>query len=786
MFETLARLVALSLLTSSVVADPLTIDASHVPSPRAINLGQGTNADPQGHVLTADSQALYLDGQPWIPMAGEFHFTRYPRGEWRDELLKMKAGGLNTVSTYVFWIHHEETKGEFNWSGRRSLRDFLQLCQEVGLKAIVRIGPWAHGEVRNGGFPDWVQKSGTKLRSADPAFLALVAPFYQQMAEQMKGLLWKDGGPVIAVQLDNEVSNVPYLLALKRMARSDGIDVPFYTMTGWDRVALPQQGILPMFGGYPDGFWRNNPDSFRKFYVFSPIRDDGNMGADLTDVQAARNQHAQSFPYLCCEEGGGMSSSVTKRVLIAPEDVATLALIKLGNGSNMPGYYMYHGGINPDGKTHLNEEHPNPMAVKDYDFIAPVGACGEIRGQYHLLREQHLFLQNFGSLLAPMPAFFPDKLPASLHDTGTVRWSVRSNGRSGFLFFSNYERYDKMADHPGVQFSVKTKNGPLLIPNEAVTIPSGDFGIWPINLDCYGIMLRYATAQPLARLADGKATWYFFIVMPGIDADFVFAPTHAVFEAATSDKDPESSSVRVHHITPGTSEAFRFTQPDGSSVHFVVLSPEQGRQVWRAPFAGRDRLILSQATVLSDKGKIRLQANDPANLTAAIFPPPTAAISGEMDGVFEQIETAPVSKAPPVQITVERESPAATADPQANPLNDSTWKNASSWKLDIPPGAANRHLLLGIYYIGNAARLYDGDTLLDDNLYKGTPFDVGLWRIPADHYANLRLKILPYTDNLAAILPAQVRDELAKSHGETNTVSVTVTEQFELQIGGTP
>jgi hypothetical protein len=786
MFEKLAALLTLSLLTSSVAADPLTIDVSHVPHPHATDLGQGANTDPQGHVLTADSQALDLDGKPWIPIAGEFHFTRYPREEWRDELLKMKAGGLNTVSTYVFWIHHEETKGEFNWSGRRSLHDFLQLCQEVGLKAIVRIGPWAHGEVRNGGFPDWVQNSGAKLRSPDPAFLALVAPFYQQIAEQMKGLLWKEGGPVVAVQLDNEVSNVPYLLALKQMARAGGIDVPFYTMTAWDRVALPKQGILPMFGGYPDGFWRNNPDSFRKFYIFSPIRDDGDMGADLDGVHAARNQDAQLFPYLCCEEGGGMSSSAVRRVLIAPEDVATLALIKLGNGSNMPGYYMYHGGINPDGETHLNEEHPNPMAVKDYDFIAPIGACGEIRGQYHLFREQHLFLQDFGSLLAPMPAFFPKQLPASLHDTGTVRWSVRSNGQSGFLFFSNYERYDKMADHPGVQFSINTQNGPLVIPNQAVTLPSGDFGIWPINLDCHGITLRYATAQPLACLADGKATWYFLTSLPGIDPDFVFAPTDAVFKAATSDKDPESFSVRVRHIMPGTSEAFHFTQPDGSSVHFVVLSPEQARQLWRAPFAGRDRLILSPATVLSDKGGLRLLANHPADLTAAVFPPPTAAVSGKFDGVFEQLGTSPLPYASPVQITVERESPAAPADPKANPLDDNAWKNAASWKLHIPPAAANRHLLLGINYIGNAARLYDGDTLLDDNLYKGTPFDVGLWRISASHYANLRLRILPYTNNLAAIVPPEVRDRLAKSQGHMNAVSLTVTEQFESQIGATP
>ena len=65
----------------------------------------------------------------------------------------MKAGGINTVSTYVFWNHHGEIKGKFDWSGQRSLKEFLKTVQEVGLKALVRIGPWDHGEVRNGGFP---------------------------------------------------------------------------------------------------------------------------------------------------------------------------------------------------------------------------------------------------------------------------------------------------------------------------------------------------------------------------------------------------------------------------------------------------------------------------------------------------------------------------------------------------------------------------------------------------------------------------------------------------------
>jgi beta-galactosidase GanA len=81
----------------------------------------------------------------------------------------MKAGGIDIVATYVFWIHHEETEGEWNWSGERDLRRFVETAKDVGLHVIVRCGPWCHGEVRNGGLPDWIVARG-KARTDDPAY----------------------------------------------------------------------------------------------------------------------------------------------------------------------------------------------------------------------------------------------------------------------------------------------------------------------------------------------------------------------------------------------------------------------------------------------------------------------------------------------------------------------------------------------------------------------------------------------------------------------------------------
>ena len=123
-------------------------------------------------VYSYNSEYLTCNARPILPIMGEFHFSRYPEEEWKTALKKMQQGGVDIVATYVFWIHHEEAEGEWDFSGRRNLKAFLSCCQETGMKVWLRIGPWAHGECRNGGFPDWLVEKEKRvklsLRTDDP------------------------------------------------------------------------------------------------------------------------------------------------------------------------------------------------------------------------------------------------------------------------------------------------------------------------------------------------------------------------------------------------------------------------------------------------------------------------------------------------------------------------------------------------------------------------------------------------------------------------------------------
>lgn len=448
-----------------------------------------------------DSLSLLSDGRRILPAMGEVHYSRLPAEEWQAEVRKMKEGGITLLACYVFWNHIEEIEGQYDWSGQRDLRRFLEVCKDEGLPVVLRIGPFCHGEVRNGGIPDWIFDKGCPSRSEDPEFLSYVQRFYRQIFTQVQGLQWKDGGPVVAAQFDNEYrGHGSYLLTLKRMAQDIGFDLPFYTRTGWPelRSPLPYGEMIPLYGDYADGFWdrstKEATGNYYKAFNFRTFRNSGAIASEQLKEQGDGNDGG--YPYFTCELGGGMMTSYHRRVYLYPEDAYAMAVVKLGSGSNLPGYYMYHGGTNPEGKlTYLNETQRTPatnyndLPVKTYDFQAPLDEFGQKNPHYYLLRKLHLFLQDYGEMLAPMTASFPCPQDIPQGDDTFLRWACRTKGNSGFIFVNNYERLQHLTDKKNVRLAACGVELPPL------TIPAGTSCIFPVNID--GI--RYATAQIIAR-----------------------------------------------------------------------------------------------------------------------------------------------------------------------------------------------------------------------------------------------------------------------------------------------
>ena len=385
----------------------------------------GTNTNPDGVTFEVDSRGFIIGGKHVLPVMGEIHYSRVPEQEWRREIQKMKAGGITVIATYVFWIHHEEEEGKWDWSGNKNLRKFVEICQEEHMPVVLRIGPFCHGEVYQGGFPVWLTDKAQsdpkqyKLRSQAPGFMEATHRLYNNIFAQVNGLLWKQGGPIVGVQIENECRGPwSYYMALKDMAVKVGFDTPFYTRTGWPKLNGNEEfgKLLPLYGDYADGFWDRDLKDMPGDYKNAFIMKDTRLSAVIATEALGKNQSTEmstidrSYPYLTCELGGGMMPSYHRRINMTGKEVKPLAICKLGSGSNLPGYYMYHGGTNPYNPKHTMAEtqaspvtNYNDMPHMTYDFQTLLDEMGQPNPiSWNESRLLHQFLADWGEELSQM------------------------------------------------------------------------------------------------------------------------------------------------------------------------------------------------------------------------------------------------------------------------------------------------------------------------------------------------------------------------------------------------
>lgn len=630
---------------------------------------------PFGASVTWDRHSLMVDGRRVCPVMGEVHYSRIPADEWPAEVRKMKEGGVTLIATYVFWNHVEEQEGIFNWSGQRDLRRFLEVCKSEQMPVVLRVGPFCHGEVRCGGLPDWLwslspkgERGGksVKLRSTDPHFLVYVERLYRQIFTQVQGLQWKDGGPVIAAQFDNEYRGPgDYLMALKKIALGIGYDLPFYTRTGWPALTrpVPFGELLPLYGDYADGFWekstKEGAGNYCKAFNFKAFRSSTAIGTDLLGEQKAETAKGDDdYPYFTCELGGGMATAYHRRPYVYPEDAYSMAVVKLGSGSNLLGYYMYHGGTNPESMTGitLNETvHTlgtanNDINVKSYDFQAPLGEFGQRGEHYYLLRKLHLFMHDWGEQLALMEASFPSPQDVRQGYDDSLRWAVREKDDAGFIFINNYERLQPLTAKKDIQL----KACGITLPR--LTIPAATVCIFPVNID--GI--RYATGQLVAK-RDGKI---YMQQVTGI-------PTTIALQSGKT----------LKNVKPrGTS------RPVCKNIYLLTE-------------AEANRLFLANMT----KGKESLRS---AQRDA----------STRKNLHWEKVKAA----GPQRKIVV-------GAKKVAEAPSDEDFDAAAVYTITLPDSLNS---LMTIRYRGDVARLYADGKLIDDNFYNGRPFCYALSRLP--------------------------------------------------------
>ncbi len=776
---------ALSLSAQSVPPQPLVIDAStsttDAPAPANYTFNGSDALSPDGRLLGLNSQYFTLDGKPWLPVMGEMHYSRVPEAEWENEILKMKSAGVQVVATYVIWIHHEEVEGQWDWSGQKDLRRFVQLCAKHGMYVLPRIGPWSHAEVRNGGFPDWLLAKTKQQRSNDPAYLSDVDLYYKQIGEQLKGLMWSEGGPVIAVQLENEYNKrcalcgTQHILRLKQMARDAGLRVPFYTVTGWDGAAIPKGAVLPVYGGYPDAPWDASIQKLKPAEVYAfrfGSRVTGDMGAVGGQVPTG---NAANFtldtPFITAEMGGGMQLTYHRRPVVSADDIAAMMPVMLGSGVNLYGSYMFHGGENPDGKlTTLQESlathSANDLPQKSYDFEAPIGEFGDERAVLLKLKCWNYFLNDFGAELAPMQPRPPQTLPAGPRDLSVPRIAARTSGSSGFLFVNNHVRGYAMPAHPGFQVAIKLPAGETLtLPSKPITLPADSYFVWPFNMDLSGLHLRFATAQPLAILGTKVAPVFAFFAQPGIPAEFVIDDTPGLKLDSTIQAERHDGALWLRGLAPGPDTRFRFTTPNGRSVTLLLLRQQDAEQAWKIVSEGTTELLSTPQQVFIDGDTAALQNLGSPEFTARLLPGNNAVLTPVGPSVkwihrgAEDHATLPRIGPSRMQLAAKPTKPAGVVAPLpagfapssrprvvAAAPTEADWSRAATWTITLPKPSLSQQQFLRIHYTGDVARISVNGHLLDDNFADGRPWLVGLARFApriAQNGDKLTLAIYP-------------------------------------------
>nr|HQU86830.1 beta-galactosidase [Pyrinomonadaceae bacterium] len=583
-------------------------------------------------------------------------------------------------------------------------------------------------------------------------------------------------------QFENEFKgHAEHLLNLKKIALEHGIDTPIYTRTAWHSMAspLPLGEIIPLFGVYAEGFWDREltpmPGKYGDGFLFRTARIDASIATDqLGNGQRKDSEDVNKYPYFCCEIGGGMITSYHRRIRVNPKDIESTALVKIGSGNNLQGFYMYHGGTNPAGKlTTLQESQAtnywNDVPVKSYEFQAPLGEFGQIAPHYHSLRLQHLFFRDFGENLANMTTYLPKKEPINSKDSETLRWSVRTDGESGFVFVNNYQRLQKMSAKTDVQFQIKLKNETLNFPNKSITVAEDAIFFLPFNLQIADAKLIYATAQPICKLEEKGEIYLFFKEIEGISAEFQF-----------------DGKTKFVGKKDGVN---RYQTGSGKFINIVSFSPKEALKVWKSEFQNRERIFLANDGLVVENNKIKRFSADSNELSFSVFPAiKLPKHKSKSDGIFQKFEIIQKPSFYKVKIGSIHDDMRVREIKMGNKgvaeaPTDEDFKYSGDWKISFPKEYQKKSLLIRIKYLGDAARIYLGDKLLTDNFYNGNAFEVGINRFAPEVYEkDLILKILPLQKNAPIYLADEAKPDFKDENNICRIISVELIEIHSVEL----
>ena len=631
---------------------------------------------------------FYENGVPWFPVMGEYQYARTDSRYWAEDLAKMKALGVEVVSSYVFWIYHEEIKGRFDFRGNKNLRKFVRLIKEADMKLCLRIGPWVHAETRNGGFPDWIGGQNYEPRSNDAGYMADVEYYFNRLYSQCEGMMYKDGGPIFAIQVENEYSQWgrqgrgigdEHINALISMLKKIGFDVPVYMATGWGQAATGN--ALPVWGSYCEAPWERTVEELPPMdgYLFSRNPNDANIGSDTGRKEMTADISSAAYPFATVELGSGIQMTKVRRPVCRGEDNGALTVCRLGSGVSWLGYYVFHGGMHSDGALTSMQEYRDERALlpgfccdlseKDYDFQAPISQYGRMHESAFELKLWTYFIRDFGKELCCMPVVFPENEPDKPNDFKHVRYTVRQKENSGFVFFNNYVRRYDMEDFFLKDFGVTTESEKVTFPN--FFLKNKRYCVFPFNLQLDGATIKAATASPFCVLNK---------------KDYVF---WAYDGEGRYEMEGEYKKGRI-----------------------ITLTKEEALRCFKFTYRGKERLFMCEGEMFETEEGLAFCFTSSPKLK--IYPPLETSVEHfekqGFDGIFGVYKNRRKTERPSARFVLKERK-----------------EEYSDYSIEIDYGTTPPdNAYLKIFFSGDSIDFSIDKEKLNDRFYNGEPFEIGL------------------------------------------------------------
>jgi beta-galactosidase len=360
------------------------------------------------HQFTVQNGHFAIDGKPFQIISGEMHYPRIPRAYWRLRFQMARAMGLNTITTYVFWNEHEPKPGVYDFSDNNDVAAFIREAQQEGLYVVLRPGPYVCAEWEFGGYPAWLLKDHSMvIRSSDQKYMDLTRQWLRRLGQELAPLQIGNGGPIIAVQVENEYGSFgkdhEYMKQMYQAVLDAGFNRSLlYTADGPEQVP---NGSIP---GVPAGInFGGSDNAADAFGILRKYRPDG--------------------PFFNSEFWDGWFDHWgSKHAVTDTRKQAANLKWMLEHGYSVS-LYMFHGGTSFGWMNGANSNGQNyEPDVTSYDYDSPLDESGRPRAKYFVFRD--VIAKATGIIPPAGPAVPPAMTiaPFALHESASL-WHTLPN-----------------------------------------------------------------------------------------------------------------------------------------------------------------------------------------------------------------------------------------------------------------------------------------------------------------------------------------------------------------------